>query len=219
MRVRLFAAAAGGLACLFLIVGSALAQGGELVRAEWGIPGRRVVDVTDRVRSMAREGGLRFEVTRQNLGADPAPERRKFLVIHIRHWDGSSQEYTFREHDLVNLEIDPERGYERREWEEQREEGREHRQAEEHHEAEEHERHERGIRIIRAYYGAEGQFMNVTDALRSRVQDGRLFLRIDDSTMGGDPLPGRRKWLRVLYFYDGERRNAVVEEKTELRLP
>jgi hypothetical protein len=37
--------------------------------------------------------------------------------------------------------------------------------------------------------------------------------------MGGDPLPGARKWLRVLYFYDGSRRNIVVDEKTELRLP
>jgi hypothetical protein len=37
--------------------------------------------------------------------------------------------------------------------------------------------------------------------------------------MGGDPLPERRKWLRVLYCADGERHNVVVEEKNELRLP
>jgi DnaJ-like protein len=204
MKQRLLASAISGLAFIFFCAGSALAQGGELVAAEWGLQGRRV-DVTGALRSMARDGAVRFEVTRQNLGADPAPGRVKFLTIHIRHWDGSTQEYTFREHAMVNLEIDPERGYDRREWEERREEGRDH--------------HEHGVHIIRAYYGAEGQFMNVTEALRSRVDDGRLRLRIDDSTMGGDPLPGRRKWLRVLYFSDGERRNAVVEEKTELRLP
>jgi len=204
MKQRLLASAVGGLAFIFLCAGSALAQGGELVAAEWGLEGRRV-DVTDAVRSMARDGAVRFEVTRQNLGADPAPGRVKFLTIRIRHWDGGTQEYTFREHAVVDIEIDPERGYDRREWEERREEGR--------------ERHEHGVHIIRAYYGAEGHFMNVTEALRSRVDDGRLRLRIDDSTMGGDPLPGRRKWLRVLYFSDGERRNAVVEEKTELQLP
>jgi hypothetical protein len=33
------------------------------------------------------------------------------------------------------------------------------------------------------------------------------------------PLPERRKWLRVLYWADGERHNVVVEEKNELRLP
>ena len=207
MKQGLLASAVGGLAFIFLCAGSALAQGGELVAAEWGLQGRRV-DVTDAVRSMARDGAVRFEVTRQNLGADPAPGRVKFLTIHVRHWDGSTQEYTFREHAMVDIEIDPERGYDRREWEERREEGRDR-----------HEGHERGVHIIRAYYGAEGHFMNVTEALRSRVDDGRLRLRIDDSTMGGDPLPGRRKWLRVLYFSDGERRNAVVEEKTELQLP
>jgi hypothetical protein len=37
--------------------------------------------------------------------------------------------------------------------------------------------------------------------------------------MGGDPLPARRKWLRVLYWADGERHNVVVEEKNELRVP
>jgi hypothetical protein len=75
------------------------------------------------------------------------------------------------------------------------------------------------LRILRAYYGAEGQFMNVTEALRGRVDDGRLYLHIDNYSMGGDPLPGRRKWLRVLYSIDGDRRNVVVEEKTDLQLP
>ena len=37
--------------------------------------------------------------------------------------------------------------------------------------------------------------------------------------MGGDPLPERRKWLRVLYWADGERHNVVVEEKNGLRVP
>jgi hypothetical protein len=206
MKQRLQAGAIG-LMLIFLFAGSAAAQGGELVAAEFGLPDRRV-DVTERVRSMVRDGALRFEVTRQNLGADPAPEKVKYLMIRLRHWDGSTQEYTFREHAIVNLEIDPERGYDRREWEGRHEEGHER-----------HERHESGVHIIRAYYGAEGHFMNVTEALRSRVDDGRLSLQVDSRSMGGDPLPGRRKWLRVLYFSDGERRNAVVEEHTELRLP
>jgi len=209
MKQRLQASAIG-LMSIFLFAGSAAAQGGELVAAEFGLQGSRV-DVTDAVRSMARDGAVRFEVTRQNLGVDPAPGRIKFLTIHLRHWDGSTQDYTFREHAVVNLEIDPASGYDRREWEGRREEGRE--------QHGQRERHERGVHIIRAYYGAEGHFMNVTETLRSRVNDGRLYLRVDGSSMGGDPLPGRRKWLRVLYFSEGERRNAVVEEKSELRLP
>lgn len=218
MKQRMLGAIVCGLACMFLLAGSAAAQGGELVGAEWGVPGRRA-NVIDAVRSMARDGAIRFQVSRQTLGVDPAPGRVKFLTIRLRHWDGGVQEYTFREHDMVNLEIDPEHGYDRREWEGRREEGREHQEAEEHHEAEEHERREHGVHIIRAYYGAEGHFINVTEALRSRVSEGRLYLRVDNYSMGADPLPERRKWLRVLYWADGERHNVVVEEKNELRLP
>jgi len=117
----------------------------------------------------------------------------------VRHWDGDVKDYNYPERSTVNLELDPEGGYERRD-------------ADERHE--DHERREHGLRIVRAYYGAEGQFMNVTDALRSRIDDGKLYLRVDNTTMGGDPLPGTRKWLRILYLYEGVRRNIVVDEKT-----
>jgi hypothetical protein len=202
MRFRSLLGAIAGLACLFLAAGSAMAQGGELVRAEWGVPGSQV-DVTARVRSLARGGVLQFEATRFALGVDPAPHQNKVLVLHVRHWDGDIKDYSYPERSTVSLELDPEDRWERRE--ERHEVG--------------YDRRERGLHIFRAYYGAEGQFINVTDALRSRVDDGRLYLHIDNYSMGADPLPGRRKWLRVLYSFQGERRNVVVEEKTDLQLP
>src|SRR6266404_2648661 len=197
--VRILSAAA----CVWLLAGSAMARGGELVAAEWGVPGSRV-DVTARVRTFIHDDVLQFEVTRFNLGIDPAPHRNKDLIIRVLNWDGDVKDYNYPERSTVNLELDPEGGYERRD-------------ADERHE--DHERREHGLRIVRAYYGAEGQFMNVTDALRSRIDDGKLYLRVDNTTMGGDPLPGTRKWLRILYLYEGVRRNIVVDEKTELRLP
>ncbi|HUD66767.1 MAG TPA: hypothetical protein VMQ17_19450 [Candidatus Sulfotelmatobacter sp.] len=43
---------------------------------------------------------------------------------------------------------------------------------------------------------------------------------IDNYSMGGDPLPGMHQYLRIFYVVkDGERRNTVVDEKTDLRLP
>jgi hypothetical protein len=42
---------------------------------------------------------------------------------------------------------------------------------------------------------------------------------VDNYSMGGDPLPGAHKSLRVLYMYDGQRQNIVVDEKTDLQLP
>jgi hypothetical protein len=211
MKLRALTGALAGFACMVLLAGSATAQGGELVRAEWGVPGNQV-DVTARVRAFVREGLLQFEVTRFNLGIDPAPHQNKVLLIRMRHWDGDVKDYSYPERSTVNLELDPEDRWERRED-----------RRDEHHRDDRpdqgYDRRERGLRILRAYYGAEGQFVNVTDALRSRVDDGRLYLHIDNYSMGADPLPGRRKWLRVLYSIDGERRNVVLEEKTDLRLP
>src|SRR5260370_1358691 len=73
------------------------------------------------------------------------------------------------------------------------------------HREEDSERRERGLQILRADYGAEGQFANVTEALRSQIDDGRLLLFVDNDSMGVDPTPGTRKRLRILYVQDGER--------------
>ena len=180
-----------GLVCTLLLGGSALAQGGTLVAAEFGIPGRRV-DVTPQVRSMIRNGVLQFEATRQVLGVDPAPGRPKDLVIRVRHWDGNTEEFAFPEKSMVNLELDPEAGYDYR---------------------------ERGLHIMRAYYGGEGHFVNVTERLRHMIDDGRLRTRVDNEHIGVDPDPHVRKVLRILYWYQGERHNIVVPEKEVLVLP
>jgi DnaJ-like protein len=216
MNHRSAIVAVAALACSFLLAGSALAQGAEFVGAEWGVPGSRV-DVTARVRTFIHDGVLQLEVTRFNLGIDPAPHQNKTLIIRLRHWDGEAKEYSYPERSTVNLELDPENRGERRE-EHAREEPREEHDRDNRRE-ESYQQRERGLRILRAYYGAEGQFMNVTETLRSRIDDGRLNLRVDNYSMGSDPLPGARKWLRVLYSYEGERRNVTVPEKSELQLP
>jgi len=179
------------LAMMLLLVAPAMAQGGVLVAAEFGVPGRRV-DVTPQVRSLIHDGILQFQATRQMLGIDPAPGQVKDLVIRIRHWDGDTQEYAFPEKSFVSLELDPDAGYEWR---------------------------ERGLHIMRAYYGGEGHFVNVTERLRHMVDDGRIHTRVDNEHLGLDPDPHVHKVLRVLYWFDGERRNIVVPEKAVLDLP
>jgi hypothetical protein len=61
--------------------------------------------------------------------------------------------------------------------------------------------------------------VNVTEQLRSMKRDGRLFIVVDNRSMGGDPDPSVHKVLRVLYFHDGQRQQIVVPEHAELRLP
>lgn len=192
---------------------SAKAQGGELVRAEWGVPGQRV-DVTSRVRTFIHDGVLQMEVTRFSLGIDPAPHQNKDLVIRVRHWDGQVEEYKYPERSNCSLELDPPN---QNQWD-QRGPRDDHRDWDDHHDGD-REHREHGLRILRAYYGAEGQFVNVTDAVRSNVNDGRISMRVDNYAMGVDPAPGVHKFLRILYVYDGERRNITVDEKTFLQLP
>jgi hypothetical protein len=198
-------------ACLLWLAGSAFAQGGELVAAEWGVRGH-MVDVTPRVRTFIHDGVLQMEVTRFNLGIDPIPHVNKVLVIRLRGWDGDVKAYEYPERSAVRLELDPD------DWHARREEYERH-ERDQREERREYARRERGLEILRAYYGAEGQFANVTEAVRSQVADGRLYLRVDNYSMGVDPLPGVHKRLRVMYKLDGERRNVVVDEKTSLQLP
>lgn len=191
MKARVLANAISGLVCLFLIAGSAAAQGGELVAAEYGAGGRRV-DVTQQVRAYMHDGVLRFDVTDQVLGVDPARNHVKELFIRIRHWDGNVEEFRFPEYAHVNLVLDPERGY---------------------------EFHDRGLHIMRAFYGGAGHFVDVTETLRGYKREGRLVVVVDNRTMGGDPDPDVSKVLRVLYFVDGQRRQVVVGEHNTLQLP
>jgi hypothetical protein len=179
------------MACMFLFAGSAAAQGGALVAAEYGARDRRV-DVTPQVRSFMQDGVLQFDVNDQNLGVDPARNHVKELFIRIRHWDGNVEEFRFPEYSHVNLELDPDAGYVGG--------GAE-------------------LRIIRAYYGGAGQFVNVTDTLRSYKHGPQLFVVVDNRSMGVDPDPKIHKVLRVLYFAGGERHQIVVPEHGELRLP
>ena len=201
------------MACTLLFAGSALAQGGELVGADWGVP-RAHVDVTARVRTYIHDGMLQLQVTRFNLGIDPAPHQNKTLTLRIRHRDGDVKEYSYPERSTVELELGRDDRGDRGEW---REEHGEHEHGGPHHAN--YDRPERGLQILRAYYGAGEQFVDVTEAVRSRMDAGHLYLRVDNYSMGGDPLPGVHKYLRVTYALDGDVRNVVVDEKTDLQLP
>jgi hypothetical protein len=191
MRQRFIAGVVAGVAFMFLLAGSAAAQGGQLVAAEYGAGNHRI-DVTPQVRSFTHDGRLEFDVNDRNLGVDPAHNHVKELFIRLRHWDGKEEEFRFPEYAHVSLELDPERGYE---W------------------------HDREFHIMRAYYGGAGHFMDVTELLRSMKHDGRLFVVVDNRSMGGDPDHEAHKLLRVLYWHEGERRQIVVPEHAELRLP
>jgi hypothetical protein len=191
MKPRLLVGVVRSLAFVFLLAGSAAAQGGQLIAAEYGAGNHRI-DVTPQVRSFLHDGILQFDINDRNLGVDPARNHVKELFIRIRHWDGNVEEFRFPEYAHVNLELDPDAGYQ---W------------------------HDREFHVMRAYYGGAGHFVNVTEQLRGYQHEGHLFLVVDNRSMGGDPDPQVHKVLRVLYWHDGQRQQIVVSEHAELRLP
>jgi Domain of unknown function (DUF3395) len=73
--------------------------------------------------------------------------------------------------------------------------------------------------VMRAQYGADYRFHDVTDLLNARIQDDHLQLRITNDTMGGDPAEDRPKTLSVSYLYEGHPGRVVVKEKDYLDLP
>jgi hypothetical protein len=72
---------------------------------------------------------------------------------------------------------------------------------------------------MRAFYGGAGHFVDVTENVRSFKREGRIDVEVDNRSMGGDPDPQVPKVLRVLYYVDGQRRQIVVPEHGQLRLP
>ena len=61
--------------------------------------------------------------------------------------------------------------------------------------------------------------MNVTDGLRARVQEGSLFIHVDNNTMGLDPAVGADKILIVVYRFENREQAVAVGEGYNLSLP
>jgi len=204
-----------------LLGSSATAQGGRLVRAEWGVSGN-MVDVTARVRTFIQNGVLQLEVTRFNLGIDPAPHQNKNLIVKVQHRDGRIDDYKYPERSNCMLELGRQDDWDqpgprdRGDYRDDRVDDR--RNWDDHHDGY-REHHEHGVQILRAEYGVDGQFVNVTDTVRSYVNDGHISMMVDNRSLGVDPAPGVHKMLRVVYVHHGERRNIIVDEKTFLQLP
>jgi hypothetical protein len=73
--------------------------------------------------------------------------------------------------------------------------------------------------IMRAQYGADYRFRDVTSLLNSQIQGDRLNLRITNDSMAGDPAPDRPKILTVSYQFNGQPAQVVVNERDTLTLP
>jgi hypothetical protein len=76
-----------------------------------------------------------------------------------------------------------------------------------------------GLRILAASYGAKDRFADVRQRLQSRVQNNRLDLQVTNTSMGGDPIEGETKTLRISYEWAGRTNEVVVQENQGVSIP
>jgi vacuolar-type H+-ATPase subunit E/Vma4 len=77
---------------------------------------------------------------------------------------------------------------------------------------------QRGWEVVRADYGSGNRWVDVTERVRSLVQNDGLNFRVDNNTLGGDPFPGESKTLRLqLRDSQGRDQQATFQENDWVR--
>jgi len=77
---------------------------------------------------------------------------------------------------------------------------------------------QRGWEVLRAEYGYGNRWVDVTERVRSLIQNDRLNFRVTNATLGVAPLPGRRKTLRLrIQNATGLNRQVAYRENTLVR--
>ena len=76
-----------------------------------------------------------------------------------------------------------------------------------------------GLRIFYARYGAPGQEIDVREQMRPLLQGDTVRTTVGAASMGGDPAPGVRKLLTVVYEYRGRTYEKIAADGDAFILP
>jgi hypothetical protein len=76
-----------------------------------------------------------------------------------------------------------------------------------------------GLQILTASYGAQNKFVDVRQLLQSRVQNDRLDFQVTNASMGGDPMRGASKTLRINYGWAGGAYDVAARENQRVSIP
>jgi hypothetical protein len=74
----------------------------------------------------------------------------------------------------------------------------------------------RNILVIQADYGSGGRNCDATARVAARLNGKRSGTIEVGNRLCGDPAPGQRKYLRILYLCGGEQREVVAFERRAL---
>lgn len=209
------------LAAFFVAVGitflsapaGAQDEGWQIVRAEYGTKAQHN-DVTDIVKDLVGRGGVngRVAVNNQTMGGDPAVGAEKHLRIFARR-KYEEREFDYKESGFIEVRTFNVR---QNDWDDRpANSGGQYQQ----NQYQQYQDDPNSVRIIRAYYGWQGNTINVTELLRSRMRDGQISFVVTNSALGGDPAVGADKVLVVIYRYQGKETALITREGNTLSIP
>lgn len=188
----------------------------RILRAQYGTAERNI-DVTQRLRELARND-QRFRLRNETFGTDPHPGRPKTLRIYARGPNGQTRTFEYAESSWVDGSQFS--GWGGGNWgDDNWNGGWGGNRPEIPHGGDSGLDFNEGLRILRAEYGAGRQTWDIADRLQQRVFNGRLNVKVNNSTAGGDPANGRPKQLRITYSVNGRQRSRVLNEGEFLSLP
>lgn len=183
----------GAATLLAAVSAPALAQRGDddgefvILQARYGTD-RNHVDVTDRLRDMARRD-RRVRLTNDLFGVDPDPGRDKYLRIYARDSQGRERRFDYPERAWIDGMQFVAWGGGR--WGDSRYDGgwagNPYRD----------DRDDGAYTILYANYGNPGREVDVTGRLRELARRDERF-RMGNDTFGVDPDPGRGKRLVII---------------------
>jgi hypothetical protein len=75
------------------------------------------------------------------------------------------------------------------------------------------------FRVLDARYGADGDFLDVTNAVTAYVTDGGLAFEASSDAFGGDSAVNHTKEFRIIYAVDGEVQQRLFLEGSWVSLP
>jgi hypothetical protein len=209
------------LAILLAVAVSASAQirRWELLRAEYG-SGGTWVDVTERVRALVSGDTLNMRVDNFTLGGDPTPEVRKTLRLRVRDDYGREQLLIYPEKESFSLNIRSSRGgYPGGAGNYGGSAQSGYPGGPGNYGGPAQSGYGGGLQILRADYGTDNRFANVTSRLAPYIQGNSLSLRVTNESMGGDPADDHPKAPNVWYSFNGRVAHVIVNEKDTLNLP
>jgi hypothetical protein len=176
----------------FLNIGvfCSIGQGIRIASAYYGLPNNVGVDVTRRVQQFA-DYGEPFRVGNETLRIDPSPNHAKALVV-IYEVNGRRISDCVQEGDVFYFRNGAESESNL-------------------------EDHRPGIRIIRAVYGAQGRYLDVTDRVRQLARGPHPFT-VSNETFGVDPYPAHQKRLKIYYRRGNTHQTQQYQEGSLVQL-